>query len=111
MPFSYEKNYESLEDIDREYHQAYGPKRFPKTDHDGKRLRDQSAIVREEYIKALDFRDQMACRNITLTIDLRNKYQIRNAINQLQAALDAIEKEEFKVPFDPSTYDLLPGEF
>lgn len=106
MPYKYDRKYETVEDIAKEYNRPYAPKVFPGTHLYDRVYREEAARRREQYLKELEFQDQMAARPFTLNIDMRNKYEIRNAIHVLQAALEELEKEEFVIPYDPNEFDI-----
>ena len=101
MPYRYSRNYETMEDIDREFSRPYGPKTFPGCHLYARLERERAVRQREEYIKELEFRDQMAARDVTLNIDLRNKYEVKAAISYLQSVLESLEEEVFEIPYDP----------
>ena len=106
MPYVYDKHYETLEDIRREYNKPYAPRTFGGCHLQSRIDRENMAREREEFLKYLDFRDQMAARVISLDcVDLRNKYSILGAIKFLQEELKNLEQEEFRVPFNPATCD------
>lgn len=104
MPYKYSKRYETVDDIAREYNRPYAPKVFPGTHLYDRVYREEAARYREQYLKELEFQDQMAARPFSFNIDMRNKYEIKNAIRVLQAALEEIENEEFIVPYDPMAF-------
>ena len=105
MPYSYKHEYETLEDIEKEYNNIRRHSRRIGGTYDEVRLiRERAAKERQQYLEELEFRDQMAARPCELTVDLRNKYQIKQAIKTLQATLKELEEEEFKVPYDPTGY-------
>ena len=106
MPYSYRRNYETLEDIEKEFNDIRRHSRpiVGGSYNEVRLLRERAARERQQYLEELEFRDQMESRPYELTVDLRNKYQIIQAMKMLQAALDNIETEEFKVPYDPSGY-------
>lgn len=105
MPYSYRRNYETLEDIEKEFDDIRKHSRPIGGCYDEVRLiRERAAKERQQYLEELEFRDQMAARPYEITVDLRNKYQIKQALKMMQAALENIETEEFKVPYDPSGF-------
>ena len=105
MPYSYKHNYETLEDIEKEFSDVRRHSRPIGGCYDPVRLaRERAAKERQQYLEELEFNDQMAARPSELTVDLRNKYQVKQAIAILQVTLEQLEKEEFKVPYDPSGF-------
>lgn len=102
MPYAYKYRYETLDDIREEYSHPYRRTPcIPGTYNPIREKREQAARDRQEYLERLEFEDQMAARNYTISVDLRNKYQVRTAIATLQAALKMLEDEVFEIPYDP----------
>lgn len=102
MPYRFSDNYETEEDIEREYRDPYKHPSFSPVST-GKERRLHAARMRRKELEEMELRDQMQARVINLNVDLRNKYQIKQAINILTTALAAAENEVYKIPI--ATYD------
>lgn len=102
MPYRFSDNYETEEDIEREYRDPYRHPRFSPVDV-GEERRLHAARMRRKELEEMELRDQMQARVVNLNVDLRNKYQIKQAINILTTALEAAENEVYKIPI--ATYD------
>lgn len=102
MPYRFSDNYETEEDIEREYRDPYRHPMFSPVDV-GKERRLHAARMRRKELEEMELRDQMKARVVNLNVDLRNKYQIKQAINILTTALEAAENEVYKIPI--ATYD------
>ena len=102
MPYMFSDNYETEEDIEREYRDPYRHPKFSPVSP-GKERRLHAARMRRKELEEMELRDQMQARVVNLNVDLRNKYQIKQAINILTTALEAAENEVYKIPI--ATYD------
>lgn len=97
MPYKFSDNYETVEDIKKEYKDPYKHKRYSPA-ATGRDRRLYEARMREAELKEYELADQMEARYVTLSIDMRNKYQIKQAINMLTMALKSVENEVFEIP-------------
>lgn len=100
MPYVYKHEYETVEDIEREYSDV---RKHPIWwgDRPGKEARLRAARERQRYLENLEFADQMAPRTVSLDVDLRNRYSVKRTIEMLQHVLDDLEQEVFEVPSPP----------
>ena len=100
MPYVYKHDYETEEDIRREYADV---RKHPTWwgDRPGMEARLRAARERRQYLEDLEFADQMAARVVNLNVDLRNRYSVQRTIEMLQHVLDNLEKEVFEVPSPP----------
>ena len=100
MPYKYKHDYETVEDIEKEYADV---RKHPRWwgDRPGKEARLRAARERQRYLENLEFADQMAPRIISLDVDLRNKYSVLRTIEMLQDVLKNLEEEVFEIPSPP----------
>lgn len=118
MPYQYKKGqyqkefpYESHNSIDNS---RVGPGRKitpkmggnPGIDYDHRYL-----DVRRAYINELEFADQMKSRRMTFSIDMRNKYEVKAALDTLTDAYKRLENEVFEIPHCPFEFPELHPEF
>lgn len=104
MPYKYRHpdEMDSEEKIMRDRRKAYPT--LPGCDHEVFYEREKRIRQKRDYLEMLEFQDQIKSRVMNFQVDLRNKYQIQNAIDILKAALITAENEVIEVPNNACDY-------